>query len=177
MPPIDPFQQHGKLRVRQRHCSARRLRPNESPALQSFREQTQPVPIEPQHFHQVAAPPTKQEHMAGKRILVQHRLHHPAQSRESASQVGHSGGDPNPCSCRQPDHHARHSSTARSAITSTDPAMRTVPFASFTSIVPERRARQSPCAASAPRLSVTFTLRSCVAVRPPSRPSRYSFRQ
>src|SRR5580658_10554132 len=110
--------------------------------------------------------------MTGKRTLVHHRLHHPTQSRETSPQIGHSGGDPNPCSRWQTDHRAKHSSTVRSATTSTDPAIWIVPFDTWISIVPDRRAGLSHLAASAGCPSETFTGSSGVDALPPSRPSR-----
>src|SRR5215469_2720530 len=70
MTPVDPFQQHRELRYRQRNRSTLRLRPDESPALQPLREQTQPISIEPQHLDQITAPSTEQEHMTGKWVLL-----------------------------------------------------------------------------------------------------------
>src|SRR5882762_1934839 len=74
--------------------------------------------------------------MPRERIFLKCRLHHSAQARKSATKIGYPCGDPDACSCRQPDHPARHSTTARSVTTSTAPAMRSVPLESFISIVP-----------------------------------------
>ena len=40
------------------------------PALQSLREQTQPIAVLPENFDQIAAPPTKHEHLPGERFLL-----------------------------------------------------------------------------------------------------------
>lgn len=171
-PPIDPFQQHRQLCGCQRHRSAGRLRPNESSALQSFCEQTQPVAVPPQQFDQIPSPPAEHEHLSRKRIVLQRRLHHPTQARKSTSQIGYSCGDPDPRSCRQPDHPTKHSIAARSAATSTIPAIRTVPRESLISKVPDRGRKSSSFTASADRAFATFTGRSLAAVSPPSCPSR-----
>jgi hypothetical protein len=61
------------------------LWPDESPALQSFRKQTQPVAIEPQYLDQITAPTTKNEDLPREWIFLKSRLHHPAESRKSAT--------------------------------------------------------------------------------------------
>jgi hypothetical protein len=115
--------------------------------------------------------------VTGKRIFLKRRLYHPAQSRESSPEIRHSGRDPNPCPCRQPDHPARHSSTVRSVTISTDPAIRSVPLGSLISIVPDNNLESSPFTVSASRSAATFTGRNCEVMLRPSRPSRYNFRQ
>ena len=47
------------------------LRPHEASALQSLREQTQPVTIIPQNLDQIASPSAKYEHLPGERLLLQ----------------------------------------------------------------------------------------------------------
>src|ERR1700751_228235 len=131
-PPIDPFKQHRKLCWCQRHRSIRCLWPNKSPALQSFREKTKSVAIEPQNLDQVPAPTTKNINLTRKRIFLKRRLHHPAQPCESASPVRPSGDAPNPRPCRQPNHRSKCSSTIRSASPSTLPETQTCPLGKST---------------------------------------------
>ena len=70
-------------------------------------------------------------------IFLKSRLHHPAQSRETSSQIGNSRRDPDARSRRQPDHPSKHSNTVRSASASTLSVMRTCPFGSLISIAPK----------------------------------------
>src|SRR4030095_415167 len=168
-PTIDSFQQHRQLRVRQRNRSTRRLWPNESPAFQSLREKAKSITIPPQHLDQITAATTKHEHMTRKGIFLQRSLHHPAQARESSPQIRHSSGNPDARSCWQPDHQTRLSITVRSAITSTVPKTRSVPFGSLISMVPGCGMQPLPFTPS-PRCSLaTLTGRKLVVV--PNRPS------
>src|SRR6201981_1551034 len=112
------------------------MRPDESSPLQSFREQAQPVPIEPQNLDQVTAPPTKNEDVTREWIFLKSRLHHPAESRKTTSQIGDSCGDPDTRSRWQPDHPTKHSIAVRSTTASTFPATRRIPLASVISIDP-----------------------------------------
>src|ERR1700757_2613548 len=177
--PVDPFQKHGQLCLRQCNRSTCRLRPDKSSALQSFREKTKAIARPPQKFNQITASPTKYENVTRKWVLLQRRLHHATQPRKSSSQIGHSCGDPDSRSCRQSDHPTRHSKTVRSASASTLPVTRTCPFASLISMVPtevnEDPQPSLPDLLHAGSDKVTGTsLLDCFL---PSRPSRYFFRQ
>src|SRR5690349_2985985 len=140
-PPINPLEQHRKLCLAQRYRAARRLRPDESSAFQSLREEAQRIPRPPQQLDQIPATTTKVEYVTRKRVFLQYVLHHPAQPGKTSPQIGHSCCDPDARPCRQPDHLAKHSNTARNASTSTAPATRTIPFPTLISIVPEPIAR------------------------------------
>jgi len=56
-------------------------------------------------------------------------------------QIGHARHNPDARSCGQSDHFAKLSSTARKAITSTDPTVRRIPFRNWISIVPGDKVR------------------------------------
>ena len=51
--PVNALQKHRQLRTRERHCSARCLRPNKAPSLQSLLKKTKAVAIEPQELDQI----------------------------------------------------------------------------------------------------------------------------
>src|SRR4029077_2494542 len=93
-PSIYPFQQHRTLCWCKRHCSACRLRPNESPSLESLREKTQPIAVPPQHLDQISPPTAENEHLTRKWILLQCRLDHATQPCKTTPQIRDSGGDP-----------------------------------------------------------------------------------
>src|SRR5208337_4674572 len=92
--PVDPFQQHRQLRAAQRHGSLFRFRPDESAAFQSLGEQAQSVAIPPEQLDQIASPAAEDEDVTRMGILLQHRLCDRAQTRESPSQVGNAGRNP-----------------------------------------------------------------------------------
>src|SRR5215470_14350468 len=92
--PINALEQHRKLCLAERYRSARRLRPDESPAFQSLREQAQTVARPPQQLDQISAATTKDEHVTRKWVFLEYVLHHPAQPRKTSPQIGHSRCDP-----------------------------------------------------------------------------------
>jgi hypothetical protein len=100
LPPINAFEQHGKLRPRQRYSSRFGLRPNEPAALEPLRKQTQAVAIKPKQFDQVASFAAKDEHVPGKRVLLQARLHECTQSGKTSPHVRDSGRNPDVCASR-----------------------------------------------------------------------------
>ena len=75
------------------------LRTTLSAALKTLGKQAQPVAIEPENLHDVAAASSKNEDVTGERLLVEHRLHLRAQTVETAPHVGHPGRDPDPRPC------------------------------------------------------------------------------
>src|SRR5579864_7426450 len=122
MPPVDPLEQHRKLRLRQGDHAARRLWPHESSAFQALGKQAEPVSVEPKQFNQVATTAAKNEHLAGKWVLLERRLHLGAQPHKAAPQVGHAGHDPDTCAG---GNHARSaSSTIRTRMGSVLPSIR-----------------------------------------------------
>jgi len=116
--------------------SARRLWPREFPSLDSFCKKTKTIAVPPQHLDQITTPPAENEDVTREWIFLKSRLHHPAESRKTTSQVGDSCGDPDARSRWQPDHPSKHSIAVRSSTMSTFPAMRSVPLASWISIDP-----------------------------------------
>ena len=172
-------EQHGQLCGCQRHCSARDLRPDESSALQLFREKTQAVPIEPQNLDQVTAPTTENEDVTREWILLKCCLHHSTQACKSSTKICHPCGDPDPRSRRQPDHPSKHSIAVRSTTTSTFPATRRVPLASLISIDPTANGEDVQAARPdlLSEMPDNVTGRSLLDWRLPSRPSRYFLRQ
>src|SRR5215475_7789017 len=167
--PINPLEQHRKLCLAERYCSACRLRPDESSTLQSLREQTQAIARPPQQLDQIPTTTTKHEYVTREGVFLEYVLHHPAQPGKSSPQIGHSCCNPDARSCRQPDHQTRLSITARSAITSTAPKTRSVPFGSLISMVPGCAMKPLLFTLS-PRCSLaTLTGRKLVVV--PNRPS------
>lgn len=100
------------------------------------------------------------------RVSSQRGLHQSGQSIHAAPHVGDAGGDPDPGSCRQPDHRrrARQSSTVLNVIGSTPPRSRSVTSPITTSII------GSPCLAADGRSltqDVTTGIKFTGAVRRP----------
>src|SRR5215469_13577611 len=83
-PPIDALQQHRQLRWRQRNRAAHRLWPHKTSSLQPLGEQAQTVAVIPEHFDQIAAPPTKHEHLSREWTLFQLRLYQRTQTGEAS---------------------------------------------------------------------------------------------
>src|ERR1700680_4267844 len=120
--PIDPFQQHRELRGAQAHRPMRRLRPHETPALQTLGEEAQPIPAPPQNLHPITRFATKHKKLSGKRILRELRLHESRESIEAVAHVGCARGEPHLHSRRQCNHRCtRRSMTRESASASTRP--------------------------------------------------------
>lgn len=69
--------------------------------------------------------------MAREGILIEHRLHDPAQAREATPQIGHVGGDPDLRAGRQSNHLSKHSSTMRNVTGSTLPSSLSCPRSSL----------------------------------------------
>src|SRR5579871_3141440 len=67
---------------------------------------------------------TEHEHVSRKGILFQLRLHHSAQAREAAAQIGQTRHNPDLGVRRQRDHPSRRSSTTANAFTSALPSTR-----------------------------------------------------
>src|SRR5262249_49778704 len=154
----------------QRHHALFGLRPNETAALQSLGEKAQSVTIPPQQLDQIAPPPTEDEDMAGIRILLQHRLRHCAQPRETAPQIGDAGGNPDARAGRQRNHRPTRSRMRRRLSASTDPSIRIRALPTSTTIEP---AYNLAGVCSPLTTSVMRTGTSCAAVgSPSSRPSR-----
>jgi hypothetical protein len=86
----------------------------------------------------------------------EHPLCHPAESRETTVQIGAPCGDPDARSRWQPDHPSKHSIAVRSITTSTFPAARRVPFASWISIDPTANDEDPPPAWVAPLATEVF---------------------
>src|SRR3984957_5688589 len=122
--PVDAFEQHRELCAAQTDRSFIRLRPDEASAFETFGKEAQTVAIPPQHFHQIAAPAPENEHVAGVRILFEHRLSGGAQTSETAAHVGHAGSDPDARRRRQRDHRPSCSRMVRSVAGSTGPSTR-----------------------------------------------------
>src|SRR5437899_7819304 len=102
--------------------TARRLRPHEAATFQPLRVKVHAVAAPPPQLDQSTAPATKDEHVAGERILVKTPLRHCGQSIHAFAHVGHSRGEPYPRACGQTDHRcASTSSTLRNASVSTPP--------------------------------------------------------
>ena len=158
--------EHRQLRGRQRDRSVRRLRPDEPSPLQPLGEQTQPVTVPPQQLDQIAALAAKHEHLTGKRILLQRRLHHPAEPHKSPPHVSHSRHDPNLHPCCRPDHPSKHSITARNDSISMLPLIRTCPLGSSTWIIPNSvRRLDSPAPRSAGLLDRAGSLANASVTR------------
>src|SRR5437879_13884886 len=73
--PIDALKQHRELRAGPGDGARCRLRPYEPPALQALGEQTQSIPIPPQHFDPIPATTAEDEQLPGKGILGELQLH------------------------------------------------------------------------------------------------------
>src|SRR5260370_31956672 len=91
--------------------AARCLRPHEAATFQTLRVQVHPVAAPPQQLDQVTALATKDEHVAGERILVKTRLRQCRQSIHAFAQVGHPRGEPYPRACGQTDHRCASTSS------------------------------------------------------------------
>jgi hypothetical protein len=112
------FGEGQELRTRQAHGSFRSLRPDESSSLQPLGKQAQAVSVEPEKLDHVASAPAKDEHVAGERLLLKHRLHLRTQAVETTSQIRHTGGNPDPRPRAKLDHLRKLSSTARNSVAS-----------------------------------------------------------
>src|SRR5579863_4748224 len=120
--PVDPFQQHRELRGAQAHGPMRRLRPHETPALQSLGEEAQPIAAPPQNLHSITRFATKHKQLSGERILRELRLHQCRESIEAVAHIGRSGGEPHLHARWQRNHRCtRRSMTRESASASTRP--------------------------------------------------------
>src|SRR5271167_2405081 len=86
--PVDAFEQHRELCAAQRDLAAGRLWPDKASSLQSFGQKTEPVAIEPEELHDIAAPSAKDEHMARERLLFEYRLHLRTQPLKATPHVG-----------------------------------------------------------------------------------------
>ncbi len=131
--PVDTFEQHRQLRTAQRYRTIRCLRPHEAPSLKPLRQQAKPVTIEPEHLHDVASAPAKDEDVTGQWLLLEHRLHLGTQTVEAAPHVRHTSRNPDPGPRRQSNHERRLLSTARTTDGSTSPSslIRTLPGSSM----------------------------------------------
>src|ERR1700730_17392970 len=121
--PVDLFEQHRQLGAAQRHRTTCRLRPNKASALEPLAQQAEPVAIKPEDLQNVPSSATEDEDMTGERLLLEHRLHLGAESMKATAHVGHTSCDPDPCSCRKPNHERRLWSTARTIAGSTLPSI------------------------------------------------------
>ena len=77
-----------------RDLAAGCLWPDKAASLQSFGQKAEPVAVEPEELHYIAAPPAKDEHMARERLLFEHRLHLHTQPLKAAPHVGHARRKP-----------------------------------------------------------------------------------
>src|SRR6185312_6767432 len=80
--------------------------------------------IPPQNFNQMTSTATEHKHVSRKGILLQLRLHHPAQAREAAAQIGQARHNPDLRVCRQRDHPSSRSNSRAKAFTSALPSTR-----------------------------------------------------
>src|SRR5262249_41049045 len=88
------------------------------------REQTQSVAIPPEQLDQISTAAAEHEDVTRKRVLLQDRLHDRAQSGEAASQIGHSGGDPDLSTRGHSAHRRSPPMTARTHAGLTEPSIR-----------------------------------------------------
>src|SRR5689334_24083383 len=107
MTPVNARQEITELRRRDRHYTVGRARPQEAAALQSLREQAGTLAVMPDHFQQIAAPPTKAKQMPAQRIAAQHFLHLQRQTRKTLPHIRVSGRQPNPYAGRNGNHRRR----------------------------------------------------------------------
>src|SRR6185312_2227774 len=92
------------LRGAQTHCAISRLWPNELRIAQSLVEEAHPFGRRPQHFDLVAAPASKQVHLAGEGILLQVVLDERAQAIHPVAKVSVTGYQPDARAAGWPDH-------------------------------------------------------------------------
>src|SRR5262249_25652158 len=141
-PPVDPLEQHRELRPAQHHHALLGARPDESPPLQPFGEQAQPVTIPPQQLDQITAAAPEAKHVTGKRILPEHRLRLRRQTVEPLAHVSSTGRQPHSGARRQTVHRSS-STTCRSVSELTSPRRRTrAPQPNTISMTPSRSARR-----------------------------------
>src|SRR5215472_993096 len=141
-PPVDPLKQHRQLRPTQHDHALLSPRPDESAALQALSEQAQPVTVPPQQLDQITAATTKAKHVAGERILPEHRLCLCRQTVEPLAHISGTGRQPYP-GARWQRVHRSSSMTCRSVSELTSPRRRTrAPQPNTISMTPARSARR-----------------------------------
>ena len=77
--------------------AARRLRPDESTALEALREQAEPIAIPPKHLHTIASPAAKNKELTRKRIFRELGLHEACETIEPVAQVCETAREPYAC--------------------------------------------------------------------------------
>lgn len=79
------------------HRAARRLRPNESAALETLREEAEPIAIPPKNLHTIPATAAKDKELTGKWILGEFGLHEARETIEAIAQIRETARDPHAC--------------------------------------------------------------------------------
>jgi len=80
------------------HRAARRLRPDESTALEALREEAEPIAVPPKHFHTIASPAAKHKKLTRKRIFGELGLHQARETIEPVAQIRETAREPHACS-------------------------------------------------------------------------------
>lgn len=105
--PIDPGQQIGELRRRDRHRFTGDRRPDEPASLESFGKQACSLTIVPNDLQKITAFAPEAEKTAAHGVALEHFLHAQSQARKAAPHVG--------MARRQPHSHARRDRDHRRA--------------------------------------------------------------
>jgi hypothetical protein len=139
IPPVDPFQQVGHLRRRDRHDALLRRRPDELSPVEPLGVKRQPEAVVPKDLREVAPAPPENVEIAAMRVALQLFLNLKRQSLHAATHVGVARRDPHPHPARHRDHRSlRTLKTRRSASASTSLSTRTrLPEPSSISIIPD----------------------------------------
>jgi len=121
-PPIDPFQEHRQLRRCDRHLAIGGRRPHETSLLQPLAEQACALAVKPDHFDQIAAPPSEHKQVPRERVFCQRLLRQGGQSVESLPHVSDASCQPDLGLRRNRDHRISPSTRAKTPDSAVGPS-------------------------------------------------------
>lgn len=104
--PINTFEQHRELGLRQMDFATLCERPDEASSLKPFGQKTKAIARRPQEFNDVAAPASEDKNVTGEWVILKRCLDLCSQPLEAITHISHTRSDPNPSARRKADHRA-----------------------------------------------------------------------